>query len=218
MLTSEHAARFADIALGHVSREYPHKLDQVLTGSHDLQPPSTLHPIFYGSFDWHSCVHAYWLFVRLLRRCPSIPQSERIRALLSTTFTPAHVSAEIDYLASPYAGTFERPYGWAWLLMLSAELTRHEGDEARRWSASLAPLAEELRSAFWSICQRHSIRSAPASTRIPPSRWPLRWNLPMFVTTGNWRKSSRRLPGGGTWTMRSARHGSRAVRTFCRPV
>jgi hypothetical protein len=160
MLTVEHATRFAAVVLGHVTREYPHKPDQVLTGPGELQSPRTLHPIFYGSFDWHSCVHGYWLLARLLRRCPDIPQSESIRALFRTAFTPTHVSAELAYLARPYTGAFERPYGWAWLLMLAAELAKHEGDEARRWSAALAPLADAFAQRFVAY--------------LPKATWPTR--------------------------------------------
>lgn len=148
MLTIEQAGQFAAIALGHVEREYPSKLEQVLTGHEDLQPPRVFHPIFYGSFDWHSCVHAYWLLARLVRRYPEIPQCARIRALFSSALTPAHVSVELAFLARPYTGTFERPYGWAWLLMLAAELAQHEDEEARHWSVSLAPLAEAFVQRF----------------------------------------------------------------------
>ncbi|MBV9758408.1 MAG: DUF2891 family protein, partial [Alphaproteobacteria bacterium] len=59
-LTAEFAARLAGTALGHVTREYPNKLDHVLRGAADLRAPRALHPLFYGSFDWHSCVHGYW--------------------------------------------------------------------------------------------------------------------------------------------------------------
>ena len=143
MLTIQHAARFADIALGHVTQEFPNKLDQVLTGPGDLAAPSVLHPIFYGSFDWHSCVHSYWLLARLSRRYPGLPQGEHIRRLFTSAFTPEHVSAELEALRRPYGGTFERPFGWAWLLMLVAELARHQGAEAPGGhAASVAPLAE----------------------------------------------------------------------------
>jgi hypothetical protein len=148
MLTLEQAGRFAKIALGHVSQEFPSKLDHVLRGPSDLQSPRALHPIFYGSFDWHSCVHAYWLLARLLHGHPAIPQSERIRALFASAFTAAHVSVELDYLARPYTATFERPYGWAWLLMLMAELAQQADAEARRWSAVLSPLAEAFARRF----------------------------------------------------------------------
>ncbi len=148
MLTVEHAARFADVALGHVTREYPHKPDQVLTGPGDLPSPRTLHPIFYGSFDWHSCVHAYWLLARVLRRHPDGPQSERIREVFRSAFSPAHVSAELAYLARPYTEGVERPYGWAWLLKLAAELAQHDDDEGRRWSIALAPLTDAFAQRF----------------------------------------------------------------------
>jgi len=58
-LDQEMAERFAAIALGHVTREYPHKLDHVLLGDADALPPRVLHQIFFGSFDWHSCVHGW---------------------------------------------------------------------------------------------------------------------------------------------------------------
>ena len=64
-LTVALAEHFAAIALGHVTREYPHKLDHVLGGDDDALPPRALHPIFFGSFDWHSCVHSYWMLARL---------------------------------------------------------------------------------------------------------------------------------------------------------
>ena len=69
-LTPELALRFAAIALGHVRREYPNNVDHALAGPEDARTPSALHPIFYGSYDWHSCVHGYWLRARLLRRLP----------------------------------------------------------------------------------------------------------------------------------------------------
>jgi hypothetical protein len=148
MLTEQHAARLADIALGHVTREYPHRLDQVLTGPDDLQTPRALHPIFHGSFDWHSCVHGYWLLARLLRLYPRMPQGERIRARFASAFTPEHVAVETGYLARPHTGGFERPYGWAWLLMLAAELVRHPDAQACRCATALAPLADAFVQRF----------------------------------------------------------------------
>ena len=77
-LTPQLASRFAALALGHVTREYPNKLDHVLRGPDDVRGPRALHPIFYGSFDWHSCVHGYWLLCTLLRRFPELPEAARI--------------------------------------------------------------------------------------------------------------------------------------------
>ena len=147
-LTGEVASSFARIALGHVTREYPHKLDHVLTDEADALGPRALHPIFYGSFDWHSCVHGYWLLARLLRRRPDVPEAQAIRALMNEHLTDANVAGELAYLHRPTSGGFERPYGWAWLLMLAAELAQHQDEDGRRWSAALAPLAEAFADRF----------------------------------------------------------------------
>ncbi|APR87515.1 hypothetical protein A7982_12864 [Minicystis rosea] len=142
LLTPELASRFAAIALGHVTREYPNKLDHVLAGPEDAKGPRDLHPIFHGSFDWHSCVHGHWLLARLLRLHPSIPEAARIRDLFDAQLVDEKVRGELAYLNRPTSRGFERPYGWAWLLMLAAELAREDHPEARRWSAALAPLGD----------------------------------------------------------------------------
>jgi hypothetical protein len=148
-LTPEIASKFAGLALAHVTREYPHKLDHVLRGPEDVRGPRDLHPIFYGSFDWHSCVHGYWLLARLLRRFPDLPEAPRIGALLDAQLTPKLVGAEVAYLQEdPLRKGFERPYGWAWLLMLGAELLRDESDAGRRRSAALQPLADAFAQRF----------------------------------------------------------------------
>ncbi len=148
VLTADLAQHFAAIALGHVTREYPNKLDHVLSGPADAQGPRALHPVFYGSFDWHSCVHGYWLLAYLHRIHPTLPEAAAIRALFDAHVTPGNVAAECAYLERPGARGFERPYGWAWLLKLAAELAQHEGGEARAWSVALAPLARVFAARF----------------------------------------------------------------------
>jgi hypothetical protein len=142
------AARFATIALGHVAREYPSKLDHVLTGPADLKGPRALHPVFFGSFDWHSCVHSYWLLATLYRLYPDLPQQNAIRNLFSDSLTKERIAGERAYLQRASAGGFERPYGWAWLLMLQAEVLRHQTPEGKRWAAILRPLAGDFRARF----------------------------------------------------------------------
>lgn len=123
-LTQDIAERFAAIALGHVTREYPNKLDHVMTGPVDICGPRDLHPIFYGSFDWHSCVHGYWMLARLKRLFPAMHYAEDIAALFAQAFTEQNVASELAYLRLPQSRGFERPYGWAWALMLASELRR----------------------------------------------------------------------------------------------
>jgi hypothetical protein len=125
-LTADLGIKFARLALGHVEKPYPYKLDHVMAGDEDVLPPRVLHPIFHGSFDWHSCVHGYWLLARLLRRFPNMAPAADIRALFDRMLTLEKVAGELAYLARPQSRGFERPYGWAWLLMLAAELEHHE--------------------------------------------------------------------------------------------
>jgi hypothetical protein len=138
------AATLARVALAHVEREYPSKLDHVLHGPDDVRGPRELHPVFYGSFDWHSCVHGYWLLATLLRRDPRSAESRETRALFDRQLTPEKLAVETAYLSAPGRAGFERPYGWAWVLMLSAELARHDTDEGRRWEAAVRQLASAV--------------------------------------------------------------------------
>ncbi len=144
-LTAEAADHYASVALGHVTREYPNHLAHGLAGPEDLGTPRALHPVFYGSLDWHSCVHAYWMLARLLQLFPAMPQAHRIIGLFDAALTPANIEGECAYLRRPTARGFERPYGWAWLLKLAEALARHPG---RPWSATLAPLAAMVVARF----------------------------------------------------------------------
>jgi hypothetical protein len=138
------ASHMARIALGHVAREYPHKLDHVMTGDADASTPRQLHPIFFGSFDWHSCVHGWWTLLTLERLFPHIPERSAIGELADSSFTAEKVGIELAYLDRPSSRGFERPYGWAWLLYLHLEATRHE----RNWGANLEPLARAFADRF----------------------------------------------------------------------
>ncbi len=137
-LSADIADRFAATTLRHVTREYPHHLTHALAGSEDVRPPAALHPVFYGSYDWHSCVHGYWLLARVLRRFPQGTHGQAIRRLFARQLTPEKVAEERAYFARPAARGFERPYGWAWLLKLVHELT-FLSEPA--WVAALLPLA-----------------------------------------------------------------------------
>jgi hypothetical protein len=141
----------AAIALGHVEREYPNALAQVLAGPADLGLPRRLHPVFFGSLDWHSCVHGYWLLATVLRLHPNLPQAAAIAEVFERRFTARAVAGELAFLTRPASAGFERPYGWAWLLMLSAELRRPAGDGRERWARALAPLSEHFVGRFKSF-------------------------------------------------------------------
>jgi hypothetical protein len=141
-LTPEVASSFARIVLAGIHREYPNKLDHVLSDDASLQSPRRLHPAFFGCFDWHSAVHGHWLLARLLRLMPDLAESARIRAALAISLTTDNIAAELAYLARPLTAGFERTYGWAWLLKLAEELRRGTSPDVVAWSRVLAPLAD----------------------------------------------------------------------------
>ena len=143
-LTPDLAAKLAGLALAHVRREFPYKPDHVMAGPEDAQRPSELHPIFHGSYDWHSCVHGYWLLLRLRRLVPVLPQAAAIAALADEMLVPQKVAGELAYLARPTSAGFERPYGWGWLLKLHAEAARHDAG----WASALEPLARAFAARF----------------------------------------------------------------------
>jgi hypothetical protein len=138
-LTEDFARNVARIALGHVARPYPCKDDHVFESDEDVRPPRLAHPVFLGSYDWHSCVHGWWTLLTLRRLYPDMPEATAIAALAEETFTQSKLAIELAYLDRPMSRGFERPYGWGWLLYLHLEAERH-GD--RQWGARLAPLAQ----------------------------------------------------------------------------
>lgn len=148
LLTPAQASAFARLALANVEREFPNKLDHVMAGAQDVAPPRTLHPAFFGSFDWHSCVHAHWLLARILKLQADISEAASIRRALEAHLSAANVAAEVAYFRRPESRAFERSYGWAWLLKLAVELTRWSDVDVQRWSRNLAPLAQAVADAY----------------------------------------------------------------------
>lgn len=141
-----YASVFCRVALANIEREYPHKIDHVLNDLSDLQPPRALHPLFYGSYDWHSSVHMHWLLARLLRLFPELEEAPRIRIAFDRHFTSDHAAAEIAYLQQPLRQSFERTYGWSWLLKLQDELIVLAAADPRAVSRrdALQPMAQAL--------------------------------------------------------------------------
>jgi hypothetical protein len=132
------AGRLARVALANVAQALPHKLDHLLTAPGETIDHRRAHPAFFGSYDWHSAVHMHWLLARVQRRFPS----PEIAACLDAHLAAQNLAAELAYFRSPAGRTFERPYGWAWLLKLAAELA------GSPWEAAVAPLAAEIASRF----------------------------------------------------------------------
>ncbi|MFM9827479.1 MAG: DUF2891 domain-containing protein [Sphingomonas sp.] len=138
------AAGFARLTLGHIGQPYPYKADHVLTGPDDLRLPVEHHPIFHGSYDWHSCVHGWWQLLTIARLFPELPEADAVRTRADRMLVPDKVAGELAYLARPASAGFERPYGWGWALALHAEAARHQAG----WGNALAPFAAAFAARF----------------------------------------------------------------------
>ena len=137
------AARFAGLALKCLHAEYPNHLSHTLDSDADARPPRVLNPAFYGCYDWHSDVHGHWLLVRLVRLFPDAPFAEMARAELALSLNAQNIAGEVAYLQRTDRASFERPYGLAWLLQLSAELRSWNDPQAQQWATVLRPLETE---------------------------------------------------------------------------
>ena len=160
------ASHFAQLALKCVRREYPNKLDHVMNGPEEVRSPKALHPSFYGCYDWHSTVHGHWMLLRLLRKFPGLPEAKEIRGVLDENLAPDAIAAEVAYFGQPNRKSFERTYGWAWLLKLQAELRSWDSPEARRWAQALQPLADTVTRALSDFLPRQTY---PIRTGVHPN-------------------------------------------------
>lgn len=147
-LDEDMAKRMAALPLHCIETEYPNKLNQVLTDSTYLDSPKKLHPVFYGCFDWHSSVHGHWLLATVLNQYPEADFSKEIIALFDQQFTPENVAAELKYFEPKLEKSFERTYGWAWLLKLHAALVFSPLDKEHGWSKNLQPLTDFIVTSY----------------------------------------------------------------------
>src|ERR1700737_1489799 len=143
-LTQSQASHFAALALKCVQKEYPNKPDHTINDESDVRNPRAMHPAFYGCFDWHSTVHGHWMLVHLLRLFPNLPESRDIRKALDANLSAKNIAGEVAYLKQTNRASFERTYGWAWLLKLAEELHGWNDEDGKRWSRNLQPLADAL--------------------------------------------------------------------------
>jgi hypothetical protein len=165
VLTNDGAAHFARLAIDCIHKEYPNKLNQVLQGDEGLQPPATLHPAFYGCFDWHSSVHGHWMLVKLLKEFPDITDRDHIVAGLQKSLTPENIAGEVSYF-DVESGSWERTYGWAWLLQLAMELETWADPLGQELATTLRPLTILIRDKYIEFLPRQEY---PIRTGVHPN-------------------------------------------------
>ncbi|MDT8347004.1 MAG: DUF2891 domain-containing protein [Flavobacteriaceae bacterium] len=143
-LTPSQANRLAELPLKCIEQEYPNKLNQVLKDASQLDEPAKLHPAFFGCFDWHSSVHGHWSLVYLSMRFPNLEEKQLLLEKLSKRITKEHIAREIEYFQLPNEKSFERTYGWSWLLKLQHELAKSHEPALNMLAQNLQPLTDLL--------------------------------------------------------------------------
>jgi len=169
-LTQHQADAFARMPLTYLRQEYPNHIMHLLNDDGDVLPPRELHPIFYGCFDWHSAVHGYWLLLRCVRLYPELPCRDEIVALFDEHLTEEKVAQELAYFNAPFRASFERPYGYGWLLALAQELKQSALPEAAGWYQTLQPLTQDIRGRLMDYLSKLTYPMDPAevSDRTDP--------------------------------------------------
>lgn len=165
-LTEKEASHFASLALKCVNREFPNKPEHVINSSSDVQSPRALHPAFYGCYDWHSSVHGHWMLIRLLKTFQNLPESAQIRKALNANLTPANLKTEAAYMMQPNRQSFERTYGWAWLLKLAEELHSWDDVDGDNWADALQPLVDVIVKSYKNFLPKQNY---PIRTGVHPN-------------------------------------------------
>jgi len=145
-MSQEIAVRLSRLPLACIGQQWPNKTSHLSTSATDhILLPSELHPAFFGCLDWHSSVHGHWLLVKILKNYPDISNKDSIIACLDNSFQDEKIIKESDYFKLYTASnTYERTYGWAWLLKLDEELLSWDNPKARQWHKSLQPLTATI--------------------------------------------------------------------------
>lgn len=165
-LTQTEASHFASLALKCVRKEYPNKPDHTINDANDVRSPRAMHGAFYGCYDWHSSVHGHWMLVHLLRLFPALPEGRDIRSALNANLSAKNIANEVAYLGQSNRASFERTYGWAWLLKLAEELHDWNDAEGERWSRSVQPLAESFAEKYLAFLPKQTY---PIRTGVHPN-------------------------------------------------
>lgn len=143
LLTAKGASLLASLPLKCLDTEYPNKTSHTSASDSDhVMTPRQMHPAFFGCFDWHSCVHGHWMLIKLLKQFPELKEAPAIRSAINKTITAENIAVEVKYFEAPLAKTWERTYGWAWLLKLHQELNGWDDADGRKWLQALQPLTD----------------------------------------------------------------------------
>lgn len=167
-LTDEMAIKLSEKPLHCINQEYPNKTAHIINNAGEVTlSPKDMHPSFYGCFDWHSSVHGHWMLVRLLKTKPDLSITKDIENILDNSFKKENLQTEADYFTKyELTATFERTYGWAWLLKLDEELATWNHPKAKIWHQNLKPLTDKILSSWKTFLPKQTY---PNRTGVHPN-------------------------------------------------
>ncbi|WP_336689569.1 MULTISPECIES: DUF2891 domain-containing protein [unclassified Chryseobacterium] len=167
-LTDEMAVRLSEKPLHCINQEYPNKTAHIINNEKEVPlSPKDLHPSFYGCFDWHSSVHGHWMLLRLLKTKPGLSVAKDIENILDNSFKKENLQTEANYFTKyQLTGTFERTYGWAWLLKLDEELATWNHPKAKIWHENLKPLTDKILASWKTFLPKQTY---PNRTGVHPN-------------------------------------------------
>lgn len=143
------AKNLSSLALKCIDREYPNKPADVLNSQDDIKATRKKHPVFFGCFDYHSSVHGHWMLLKIAKLFPGTKLSEEIYRRLDKHFTEENLLKEAEYFNNPYTKSFERPYGWGWLLRLILEIKEPPQNRyTKKWEKFFTPLEKVIVNRF----------------------------------------------------------------------
>lgn len=144
-LTMKGATHLASLPMKCIGQEYPNKTSHTSASDSDhVVTPQQLHPAFYGCFDWHSSVHGHWMLIKILKEFRSLPEAASLRQQLNKSLTISNIQAELKYFDLPFTSSWERTYGWGWILKLQEELDNWNDSDGIKWSKALQPLSTKI--------------------------------------------------------------------------
>lgn len=147
-LLEQHANDWLRVGIENLQREYPHRPNLFISEPGPYRSHRERHPVFFGAYDWHSCVEMYWTMCRIMRLVPGLPNEQEVRATIESLLTPEGMEQELETFRDPGAGGMERPYGWGWYLTFVDELAAWDDPDARRWLERSVSLADFFTARF----------------------------------------------------------------------
>lgn len=165
VLNTNGAEFFASLALACIQQEYPNKLNQQLVDEKLIQNPKALHPAFYGCYDWHSSVHGHWMLIHLLKKYPNMPSTSTIIEKIDQNLSSENIQVELNYILQE-SKSWERMYGWAWLLKLGEELYTWDNEYGHKWYNNLKPLLNYFIEQYGEFL---AVQKYPVRTGVHPN-------------------------------------------------